>query len=93
MLLNTGTLTDSFYVDGQYIGSVPMPASAISDNSFWFDLAMVGAVDQPGYDHTQYTSYFDNVNLAAVPEPGAYTIFISLGLGSAATCLRRKRSR
>jgi hypothetical protein len=91
MLLNTGTLTDRFYVDGQYIASLAMPSTAISDNSFYFTLDMVGVADQPGYDHTQYTTYFDNVNLASVPEPGAPALLVGMALAGGAFRVRRRR--
>jgi hypothetical protein len=92
VLLNTGTLTDSFYVDGRYIASLAMPATAISDDSFYFGVSMVGVADQGNYDHNAYTAYYDNVNLASVPEPGSMAMLLAASL-IGVRALKRQRSR
>jgi hypothetical protein len=91
MVLNTGTLTDSFYVDGQYVASLAMPTAAVPDDQYALNLAMVGIQDQPGYDHTQYTAYFDNINLTAVPEPGCPALLVGLVVTSGVLRARRRR--
>jgi hypothetical protein len=79
-----------FFVDGQLLGSQPMPAEP--SNRFVANLVVNGS-PEPGYNPGDYTAYFDNFSITTVPEPSTLLLVATGGLGSVLCGWRRCRGR
>ena len=85
LLLNFQSLTAQAYVDGSYIGTMPLPSDAGTTGGVRFDLGMFGV---NGQDFGAYSAQFDNVLVASVPEPG---LFVHLSILAAVGMARGLR--
>ena len=84
-------LTESYYVNGSFIDSLPMASDILTDPNPTFSVNLEGlgsADDQYGLDpagyqitHSSYTDYFDDLSVTALPPavPEASTM-VSFGL-------------
>ena len=96
-------LTESYYVNGSFIDSLPMVSGSLADPTFSVNLDGIGSADdQYGLDsggykitHSSYTDYFDDLSVAAVPEASSVVslgLLLALGLGGLVIAAKRKKA-
>ena len=91
-------LTESYYVNGGFIDSLPMPSDRLTGPTFSVVLDGIGSPDSGTYNHSSYTDYFDDLSVSAVqaPVPEASTtvsfgLLLALGLGGLVAAGNRKK--
>lgn len=77
ILLDITSLQETYYLDGNSLGTLPIPSSVLTDPNFVLGVGLIAAPDTGSFSRANYTAHIDNVSITAVPEPSASVLLVT----------------